>query len=227
MASRGKRYRSALALKESGRLYELAEAFEILGKFPKPKFDETVSVALKLGIDAKKSDQVVRGSISLPHGIGKELKVVVFAEGGKADEARQAGALEVGSGDLAEKIQGGWMDFDVAIATPDMMKHVGKLGKVLGPQGKMPSPKAGTVTMDVAQAVREFKAGKIEFRNDSGGNIHAPMGRRSFAKQKLAENVQAFIDHVRGLRPTTAKGNFLEKATIAPTHGPGIPLRVT
>lgn len=226
MVRQAKRYRAAVAQRETDRLYEVGEAVDLLAKFPKAKFDETVSVCLRLGIDAKQSDQVVRGSISLPNGIGKELKVVVFAEGAKAEEARAAGALEVGSGELAEKVQGGWTDFDVAIATPDMMKHVGKLGKVLGPQGKMPSPKAGTVTMDVSAAVREFKAGKIEFRNDAGGNVSAPMGKRSFAKDKLTQNVQAFIDHVKVLRPPTAKGHFIMKGTLASTHGPGIPLKV-
>jgi len=226
MPKQGKRYRAAAGLRQEGRLYQVSEAVDLLAKFPKAKFDETVTVCLRLGIDAKQSDQVVRGSISLPNGIGKELKVVVFAEGAKAEEARAAGALEVGSADLAEKISGGWTEFDVAVATPDMMKHVGKLGKVLGPQGKMPSPKAGTVTLDVGAAVREFKAGKIEFRNDAGGNLAAPMGKRSFPKDKLTQNVQAFIDHVRTMKPTSSKGHFLLKGTLASTHSPGIPLNI-
>ena len=225
MPKHGKRYLSALSLREAGRLYELDEAVALLGKFPAPKFDETVEVTLLLGIDPKKSDQMVRGSISLPHGIGRELRVVAFAEGEKADAAREAGAVEVGAEDLAKKIQEGWMDFDVAIASPDMMRHVGKLGKILGPQGKMPSPKAGTVTPDVATAVREFKAGKIEFRNDSGGNVAAPMGRRSFEPKALQENVQAFIDYVSSLKPATAKGAFIKKATLSATQSPGIPLK--
>lgn len=226
MAQKGKRYRAAESQRDAAKVYTVTEAVDVLTKFPKPKFDETVTVCLRLGIDAKQSDQVVRGSISLPHGIGKELKVVVFAEGAKAEEARSAGAVEVGSGDLAEKVNGGWTDFDVAIATPDMMRHVGKLGKVLGPQGKMPSPKAGTVTMDVAAAVREFKAGKIEFRNDAGGNLAAPMGKRSFSKDKLVQNITAFIEHVRAMKPPTAKGHFLLKGTVASTHSPGIPVNV-
>ena len=226
MAKKGKRYRGALALREGGRLYEILEAIELLGKFPKGKFDETVEISLKLGIDPKKSDQMVRGSISLPNGIGKELRVVVFAEGEKAEEARSAGALEVGSADLAKKVQDGWMDFDVAVATPDMMKHVGRLGKILGPQGKMPSPKAGTVTMDVTTAVKEFKAGKIEFRNDEGGNVHAPMGKRSFSGGDLAENVNAFVARVGAMRPAATKGTFVMKAVLSSTHSPGIPLKV-
>lgn len=226
MAHRGKRYRAAASIREADKPYGLAEAVDLLAKFPKPKFDETVTVTIRLGIDAKKSDQVVRGSISLPHGIGKELRVVVFAEGARAEEARAAGAILVGSADLAEKVLGGWTEFDVAIASPDMMKHVGKLGKVLGPQGKMPSPKAGTVTMDIGQAVREFKAGKIEFRNDAGGNLAAPMGKRSFPKQKLLDNVQAFLTYVGTLKPPTAKGNFVTKAVLAATQSPGIRISV-
>jgi large subunit ribosomal protein L1 len=198
----------------------------ILSGFPKGRSDETVELVVRLGIDPKKADQIVRGSLSLPHGIGKERRVVVFAEGAKAEEARAAGAVTVGSADLAEKVLGGWTDFDIAIAAPDMMKHVGKLGKVLGPQGKMPTPKAGTVTADVATAVREFKAGKIEFRNDDGGNVAAPMGKRSFSKDKLGQNIAAFIDHISTLRPATAKGTFLMKASISSTHSPGIPLKV-
>ncbi|NRA96055.1 MAG: 50S ribosomal protein L1 [Planctomycetes bacterium] len=222
----GKRHRAAQSQVESVRPYEVAEAVDLLGKLPKANFDETVEVSLRLGIDPKKSDQVVRGSISLPHGIGKELRVVVFAEGDKADAASEAGAMEVGSADLAKKVQDGWTDFDVAVATPDMMKHVGKLGRVLGPQGKMPSPKAGTVTMDVANAVKEFKAGKIEFRNDAGANVAAPMGRRSFSADQLRENVEAFIEYVKTLRPAATKGAFVTKGSLSATQSPGIPLRV-
>ena len=226
MPKRGKRYRGAAAQKEIGKAYDLKEAVELLGSFPKSKFDETVEISLLLGIDPKKSDQMVRGSISLPNGIGKELRVIAFAEGEKADAAREAGAIEVGSADLAKKIQDGWMDFDVAVASPDMMKHVGRLGKILGPQGKMPSPKAGTVTPDLATAVGEFKAGKIELRNDEGGNVAAPMGRRSFEVKALCQNVQAFIDFVSTLRPAAAKGIFVKKATLSATHSPGIPLQI-
>jgi len=222
----GKRYRAATSQFDRSRPYEVAEAVKVLGTLPAAKFDETVEVSLRLGIDPKKSDQVVRGSISLPHGIGKELRVVVFAEGDKADAATAAGAVEVGSADLAKKVQDGWTDFDVAVATPDMMKHVGKLGRVLGPQGKMPSPKAGTVTADVATAVKEFKAGKIEFRNDAGGNLSAPMGRRSFSEEQLCENVQAFMNCVNGLKPATTKGAFVVRGALSATHCPGIPLKV-
>lgn len=222
----GKRHRAAQSQVDRDHHYEVAEAVDLLGKLPRPKFDETVELSLRLGIDPKKSDQVVRGSISLPHGIGKELRVVVFAEGDKADAASEAGAMEVGSADLAKKIQDGWADFDVAVATPDMMKHVGKLGKILGPQGKMPSPKAGTVTMDVGTAVREFKAGKIEFRNDAGANLAAPMGKRSFSADQLRENVEAFLEHVKTLKPTAAKGTFVTKGSLSATQSPGIPLKV-
>jgi large subunit ribosomal protein L1 len=226
MAHHGKKYRAGAKLIDRTKTYSVEEAVGILSKLPKAKYDETVEVSLKLGIDPKKADQLIRGSISLPNGIGKELKVVVFAEGAKAEEAKAAGALEVGSADLATKVAGGWTDFDVAIASPDMMKHVGKLGKVLGPQGKMPTPKAGTVTNEIAAAVKEFKAGKIEFRNDDGGNIAAPMGKRSFTGEKLKQNIDAFIDHINGMRPSTAKGTFMMRAALSSTHSPGIPLKV-
>jgi large subunit ribosomal protein L1 len=226
MAHHGKKYRSADKLVDRTKAYTVEEAVGMLQKFPKAKYDETVEVSLKLGIDPKKADQLIRGSISLPNGIGKELRVVVFAEGQKAEDARAAGALAVGAADLAEKVQGGWTDFDVAIASPDMMKHVGKLGKVLGPQGKMPTPKAGTVTTEIAAAVKEFKAGKIEFRNDDGGNIAAPMGKRSFTSEKLKQNIDAFIDHINGMRPSSTKGTYLMRAALSSTHSPGIPLKV-
>lgn len=226
MPKLGKRIRAAHAMVDRSRTYTVSEAAALLARFPKAKFDETVELTLRLGIDPKKSDQIVRGSISLPHGIGKVLRVVVFAEGEKAEQARAAGAVEVGSADLAQKILDGWTDFDVAIATPDMMKHVGRLGKVLGPQGKMPSPKAGTVTTNVEDAVREFKAGKIEFRNDSGAGLAAPMGKRSFSPQQIQENVQAFIDKVHTLKPTASKGTFLVKGTLSATQTPGITLKI-
>jgi large subunit ribosomal protein L1 len=164
--------------------------------------------------------------VSLPRGIGKRKRVIVFAEGEKADEATAAGAVEVGSAELAKKIQDGWLDFDVAIATPDMMRHVGKLGRILGPQGKMPSPKSGTVTPDVGTAVSEFAAGKVEFRTDSGANVHVPVGKRSFASEDLGENVEAFLEHIRSLRPAAAKGTYLVGATLTTTMGPGIKLEV-
>lgn len=227
MKKRSKRYAKAAAMVEPGRRYGLEEAVALLRKFPAPRFDESVTLTVRLGIDAKKSDQNVRGAFSLPHGIGKTVRVAVFAEGELAEQARAAGADFVGGADLAEKVQGGWTDFDVAIAHPSMMRVVGKLGKVLGPQGKMPSPKAGTVVEAVAQAVREFKAGKIEFRNDAGANLHALMGKRSFEPQALKENVEAFLEHVKGLRPSTAKGNFITGACLAATMSPAIELAVT
>jgi large subunit ribosomal protein L1 len=197
------------------------EAFDMLKSLPAPKFDETVEVAVRLGIDPRKTDQLVRGAVSLPKGLGKTVKVVVFAEGDKAEAAREAGADEVGSDDLAAKIQGGWMDFDVVIASPDMMKHVGKLGKVLGPQGKMPSPKSGTVTPNVGDAVTEFKAGKVEFRTDAGGNVHAPLGKRSFSTEDLVANLSAFMNHLSGMRPAAVKGNFVRRISVSTTMSPG------
>jgi len=224
MKKRSKRYAEAAALVEKGRRYPLAEAVEILKKMPGPRFDESVAICVRLGIDARKSDQNVRGAFSLPHGIGKEVKVLAFAEGTHAEDAVAAGADYVGAKDLADKISEGWMDFDVAIAHPSMMRVVGRLGKILGPQGKMPSPKAGTVVEAVGQAVKEFKAGKIEFRNDSGGNLHALMGKKSFEAQTLCENVEAFLDHVKSLRPAAAKGNFVLGTSLAASMSPGIEL---
>ena len=226
MRKRSKRFAQAAAQVESGRRYPLTEAIQVLQSFPAPKFDETVTVCVKLGIDPRKSDQIVRGAFSLPHGIGKSVTVACFAEGEHAEAAKAAGADFVGSDDLAEKIQGGWTDFDVAIAHPGMMRVVGKLGRILGPQGKMPAPKAGTVTDQIGTAVAEFKAGKIEFRNDAGGNLHAVMGRRSFESTKLQENVEAFMDHVVAIKPTGAKGNFILGAHLSATMSPGIELSV-
>jgi large subunit ribosomal protein L1 len=221
MAKHSKRFREAFAKIDRSQIYEPQEAIEILKSLPGPKFDETVEIAVRLGIDPRKSDQLVRGAVSLPNGLGKTVKVVVFAEGDKADAARAAGADEVGSDDLAERIQGGWMDFDVVIASPDMMKHVGKLGKVLGPQGKMPSPKSGTVTPDVGQAVQDFKAGKVEFRTDAGGNVHAPLGKRSFPTDQLIENLKAFMDNLMGMRPSAVKGTFVRRISVSTSMGPG------
>jgi large subunit ribosomal protein L1 len=221
MQTRSKRFHSASERIDRSRTYEPAEALGLLKNLPAPKFDESVDVVVKLGIDPKKTDQLVRGAVSLPKGLGKSIKVIVFAEGEKADAAKEAGADEVGSEDLAKKIQEGWMDFDVVIASPDMMRHVGKLGKVLGPQGKMPSPKSGTVTPDVAKAVTEFKAGKVEFRTDSGGNVHAAVGKRSFPVEDLEENLSAFLDHLTSLRPSAVKGEFFRKISISTTMGPG------
>ena len=224
MVVRSKRFREAETKVDRNKQYEVKEAFDLLKGLPAPKFDESVDVVIRLGIDPRKSDQLVRGAVSLPKGLGKTVKVVVFAEGEKAEAAKQAGADEVGSEELAAKIQGGWMDFDVVITSPDMMKHVGKLGKVLGPQGKMPSPKSGTVTPDVAKAVNEFKAGKVEFRTDAGGNVHAPLGKRSFSTEDLMENLDALVRHIESMRPPAVKGTFLRRVSISTTMGPGLRL---
>jgi large subunit ribosomal protein L1 len=221
MSKHSKRFRAAAAKVERNRLYEPAEALALIKSLPAAKFDETVEVAVLLGIDPKKSDQLVRGAVSLPKGLGKTVRVIVFAEGDKAEAARAAGADLVGAADLAEKIVGGWTDFDIVIASPDMMKHVGKLGKILGPQGKMPSPKSGTVTPDVGKAVTEFKAGKVEFRTDAGGNVHAPFGKRSFKAEDQELNQRTFLDHLSSLRPAAVKGQFLRKISISTTMGPG------
>jgi large subunit ribosomal protein L1 len=223
---RSKRYRAAGQGVDKDKLYELDEGLQILKATKGVKFDETVEIVVCLGIDAKKTDQMVRGAVALPKGIGKEKKVVVFAEGDKAEAARKAGAIEVGGADLAEKIMKGWMDFDVAIAAPDAMKFVGKLGKVLGPKGKMPSPKAGTVTDNVALAVKEFRAGKIEFRNDDGGNLHALVGKKSFSTGDLKENVLAFLDFLKGARPAGAKGTFVRKVFLSTAMGPSVRIAV-
>ncbi len=224
---RSKRYREALKkVPPRGTRLPVAEAIEVLKSVPKASFDETVEVALKLGIDPRKADQIIRGSFALPHGLGKTKRVIAFVDGEQAQAAREAGAIEVGTEDLAKKIQDGWLDFDVAIAHPAAMRFVGRLGRILGPQGKMPSPKSGTVTDNVALAVREFAGGKIEFRNDAGGNVHAPVGKISFEVDKLAENIQAFVDHILSLRPATAKGTYLQHAAVSLTMSPGIELAV-
>jgi len=221
MAKHSKRFNQASERVDRDKVYEPSDALNLLKELPGAKFDETVEVAVKLGIDPKKSDQLVRGAVSLPKGLGKTVKVVVFAEGEKAEAAQAAGADEVGSAELAARIAGGWMDFDIIIASPDMMKHVGKLGKVLGPQGKMPSPKSGTVTPNVAQAVTEFKAGKVEFRTDAGGNVHAPVGKRSFTAADLEANLCAFLDHLDAMRPAAVKGQFMRKISLSTSMGPG------
>ena len=205
----------------------LSSAVAELNKFDKAKFDETVEVAIRLGIDPKQTAQAVRGAFSLPHGTGKKLKVIAFCEGDDAAAALAAGAVEASGEELSKKVEGGWLDFDVAIAHPSMMRFVGKLGRVLGPQGKMPSPKSGTVTTDVATAVKEFVAGKIEFRNDAGAIIHAPVGRRSFSKEQLEENIHAFIEHVQTQRPAGIKGVFIKRAYIKSTMSPSVPVAVS
>jgi len=207
---------------DRARVYPLTEALELLKSLRSAKFDETVEVAARLGVDPKKSDQMVRGAVSLPHGLGKKIRVIAFAEGAAADEAREAGAMEVGGEELAVRIQGGWTDFDVVVAHPAMMKVVGRLGRVLGPQGKMPSPKSGTVTPQVGKAVSEFLAGKVEFRVDSGGSVHVPIGKVSFSAAQLAENAQVFLDHLVSLKPPAAKGHYLRNISISSTMGPGL-----
>ncbi len=218
-----KRMRAMLAKKpQSEAPVPLPEAVAILKSFPPTKFDQTVEIHMRLGIDPKQADQIIRGSLVLPHGIGKSKRVVVFAKGGLADDARAAGAEEVGAEELAKKIKEGWTDFDVCIAAPDMMGLVGPLGKVLGPRGLMPSPRAGTVTADIAKTVREYKAGKVEFRNDPTGIVHAVVGKASFDAAKLADNIRAFIDHVLAMQPSSVRGQFVKSISISATMTPGV-----
>jgi len=223
--SMSKRHKECLSAAPDGKL-GMAEAVKAIKGFPPTKFDPTIELVLHLGIDPRQADQALRGSISLPHGIGKARRVIAFCEGEDVDKAKSAGAAETGSDELIKKIQGGWTDFDVAIATPAMMKSVSRLGRILGPQGKMPSPKAGTVTGDVAAAVAEYAAGKVEYRNDDGGNIHVPVGKASFDEQKLIENITAFIDHVKRLKPSTAKGTYIKKVCLSATMSPSVQLDV-
>ncbi|NIA21833.1 MAG: 50S ribosomal protein L1 [Anaerolineaceae bacterium] len=225
MPKHSKRYRAATARIEK-KAYSLDEAIELLQSLPRTKFDQTVELHMRLGIDPRQSDQIIRGSISLPAGIGSERKVICFAEGEVAEQAKEAGAVEVGGDELVAKIQGGWLDFDVAIAHPSMMPKVGKLGRVLGPQGKMPSPKAGTVLPDVAQAIKEFAAGKVEYRNDNTANLHAIVGKLSFDAAALKQNIEAFLANIRRARPTSAKGVFIRSVSIAGTMTPGIRIAV-
>lgn len=222
MKFRSKRYAESNKTVEKSKEYELKEAVSLLKTFKKTKFDETVDIVMKLSVDPKHSDQIVRGSFSLPKGIGKEIRVVVFASGDKIKLAQEAGAVEAGGDDLLKKVEGGWLDFDVAISTPDMMGKVGKLGRVLGPQGKMPSPKSGTVTNDIQNAVKEFKEGKIEYRTDSGGNVHVPVGKTSFPDEDLVENIKSFIKHIIRNRPPAAKGIFVQKIFISSSMSPSV-----
>jgi large subunit ribosomal protein L1 len=218
----GKKYRAAAAQVDAQKFYALTDALALIKKIAFAKFDETVEVTMVLGVDPRKADQLVRGTIVLPHGLGKSKKVAVIAGGDKQREATEAGADEVGGEDLVEKIRGGYLDFDAVIATPDMMKVVGTLGKVLGPRGLMPNPKTGTVTADVANAIRETKAGKVEFRVDKTGVIHVPVGKVSFPVEKLTENARSLIDAVIKAKPQTAKGKYVKKLNVATTMGPGV-----
>ena len=226
MRFRSKRYRKDIA-SANGDPIPLADAVQKIKGWASTKFDQSVECVVWLGIDARQSDQMVRGAISLPHGIGKTLRVIAFCEGDDADKAKAAGASQAGGDELVEKIQGGWMDFDVAIAHPRMMSKVGKLGRILGPQGKMPSPKSGTVTPKVEEAVKDYAAGKVEFRNDSGGNVHAVVGKVSFEPEKLTENVTAFVDYIKRLHPSAAKGAYIKKVCICATMSPSLQVDIS
>lgn len=221
MRARSKRYEKE-SQQVSKEALSLPDAIEKIKSFKSVKFDQSVECVLQLGIDPKQADQLVRGSVSLPNGIGKQKKVIAFCEDQEIEAARQAGAVEAGCDELIKRVSDGWMDFDVAIASPKVMGKVGKLGRVLGPQGKMPSPKNGTVTADVVTAVAEFAAGKVEFKNDAGGNVHAVVGKQSFEPQKLAENVEAFVSYIKKIKPVAAKGTYIKKVFLSSTMGPGI-----
>lgn len=222
MPKRGKKYKNSTEKLDHLKRYAVDEALELVKECAWAKFDETVDVAVNLGVNPKYSDQMVRGAVVMPHGVGKVLKVAVFAKGDKAKEAEDAGADIVGGEELAEKIKGGFMDFDKAIATPDMMSVVGKLGKILGPRGMMPNPKVGTVTFDITKAVTDTKAGKVDFRVDKEGIVHAPVGKLSFEAQKLKENMGALVDALVKAKPSSAKGVYFRNATVSSTMGPGI-----
>ena len=219
-----KRYNNNFEKINREKEYSLEEAAELLSSFSPPKFDESIEVAINLGVDPKHADQIVRGTVALPNGIGKDIKVLVFAKDNLAEEAKKAGADFVGSDDMVEKVKGGWTGMDVVVATPDMMAEVGKLGKILGPRGLMPNPKTGTVTMDIAKAVTEVKAGKIEFRVEKNGIIHNSIGKVSFSKEKIVENARVFLEAILKAKPQAAKGIYMKKVTITSTMGPGIKL---
>jgi large subunit ribosomal protein L1 len=222
MSQHGKQYRNARAQIDRENLYSPVEALRLLKSFPAAKFDESVEVHFNLGLNVRHAEQQLRGTLMLPHGTGRETRVAVFAEGEKAKEAQDAGADVVGTADLASRIEEGFDDFDVAIATPDQMSNVGKLGRILGPRGKMPNPKTGTVTMDVGKAVRESKAGKLEYRTDRGANVHVTIGKKSFDDRQLVENYAALIDEIMRAKPAAAKGRYIRGITLTSTMGPGI-----
>ena len=228
MPKRGKKYQDSIKSIDKLKLYDMQEAVEVMLGTAKANFDETVEVHVKLGVDSRHADQQVRGAVVLPHGTGKTVRVLVFAKGDKAKEAEEAGAEFVGEAELADKIQKeNWFDFDVVIATPDMMGVVGRLGRVLGPKGLMPNPKSGTVTFDVAKAIQEIKAGKVEYRLDKTNIIHVPVGKKSFGTEKLIDNIKVVVDAVVKAKPSAAKGKYLKSVTIASTMGPGIKLNTT
>ena len=224
MSKYGKKLTDARKRFDGQGLHGPIEALELVRSLAPASFDETVELAVKLGVDPRKADQVVRGTVSLPHGTGRTVRVAVFASGAKAEEARAAGADVVGADDLVERVNGGFLDFDVAIATPDLMGQVGKLGRVLGPRGLMPNPKTGTVTMDVGRAVREFKGGRVEYRTDRYGNIHVPIGKVSFDRRSLLQNLQAVIEELQRAKPASAKGRYMRSIALSSTMGPGVKL---
>ena len=220
----GKKYRDAAKTFDRDHLFTPTEALAKVKQMASAKFDETVEIAVRLGVDPRKADQMVRGTVNLPHGTGKTARVIVFAAGEKAEEARAAGADEVGSDELIDRVAAGWTDFDAAVSTPDLMGKVGRLGKVLGPRGLMPNPKTGTVTMDVAKAVEDIKGGKIEFRVDKNSNLHFPVGRASFSEDQLTDNYLAALDEILRAKPSAAKGRYVKKVTVSATMGPGVPV---
>jgi large subunit ribosomal protein L1 len=222
----GKRYDAAAAAIAPDKQYSFEEAVALLKGMPAAKFEQSVDLSFRLGVDPKHADQMVRGAVVMPHGIGKTVRVAVFAKGEKEREAREAGADVIGAEDLVERVQGGWMEFDTAVATPDLMGQVGRLGKVLGPRGLMPNPKLGTVTFDVGRAVREVKAGKVEFRVDKAGNVHVPVGKKSFAADQLAANALALLEAIVRAKPSASKGQYLRSITVSSTMGPGIQVDV-
>lgn len=222
MAKQGKRFRESVEVLDRDRLYSPREAVQLLKSFPATKFDETVELSIRLGVDPRKSDQMVRGALSLPKGTGKTMRVAAFAKGEKAKEAKDAGADVVGEEDLSERISGGWMEFDAVVATPDMMPVVGKLGRVLGPRGLMPNPKSGTVTDDIAKVISDIKGGMVEYRTDKAGNLHLIIGKKSFPEQDLIANYAAVLDEVQRSKPASSKGRYLKSIAISSTMGPGI-----
>jgi large subunit ribosomal protein L1 len=222
MSGNGKKYRDALAKVDRSQRYQLEESLRLVKETARAKFDETVEMAIRLGVDPRQADQNIRGTVSLPHGMGKQVRVLAFAKGEKEKEAQDAGADFVGSDDLVKKISEGWVDFDKAVATPDMMGAVGRLGKILGPRGLMPNPRTGTVTADIGKAVKEIKAGKLEFRVDKAGIVHVPVGKASFGAEQLIDNAKAVLMSILRAKPASAKGNYVKGVTVATTMGPGI-----